>query len=130
MIRYDERVEAPGQEDDPNMVAGGNQDPGESSDWRAEDESHPCSENLSIRFKSLKSLATWFIRPPTRQPTTFPMKKVLAIQDPTWRSIWIGSSGIVPFIILGMATLENDIQPPTHMAPNDTLTADRSWKED
>ena len=71
-------------------------------------------------------LATWFMSPPTRQPATFPMKKVLAIQEPTWRSIWIGSPGIVPFIILGMATLENDIHPPTHIAPNDTLTADRS----
>ena len=126
MKRYDHRVEAPGQEDDPNMVGGGNQDPGESSNWRAEDESHPCSENLSIRLKMAVPLATWLMRPPTRQPATFPMKKVLAIQEPTWRSIWMGSPGIVPFIILGMATLENDIQPPTHIAPNDTLTADRS----
>ena len=52
MIRYDQAVEPPGQEDDPNMVAGGNQDPGESSNWGAEDESHPCSENLSIRLKT------------------------------------------------------------------------------
>ena len=40
----------------------------------------------------------------------------------------MGSPGIVPFIIFGMATLEKDIQPPTHIAPKDTLTADRSWK--
>ena len=126
LTKYDQGVETPGQEDHPNMVAGGNQDPGESSNWRAEDESHPCSENLSIRLKMAVPLATWLMRPPTRQPTTFPMKKVLAIQEPTWRSIWMGSPGIVPFIILGMATLENDIQPPTHIAPNDTLTADRS----
>ena len=118
----------PGQENDPNVMGYGNQDPGEGGNRRAEDESHPCSKNLSIRLNSLWQPlpATWFIRPPTRQPTMLPMKKVLAIQDPTWRSIWIGSPGIVPFIIFGMATLEKDIQPPTHIAPNETLTADRS----
>ena len=38
------------------MVAGGNQDPGESSNWRAEDESHPCPNNLSIRIRNKKVL--------------------------------------------------------------------------
>ena len=49
MVRCDKIFETPGQEDDPNMVGCGNQDPGESSNWRTEDESHPCSENLSMK---------------------------------------------------------------------------------
>ena len=45
----------PGQEDDPNMMGYGNQDPGEGGNRRAKDESHPCSKNLSIRLNSLNS---------------------------------------------------------------------------
>ena len=53
------------------------------------------------------------------QPMMFPMKKRLAIQDPRKRSICIGSPAVVPFIILGMATLEKDSQPPTMEAPKE-----------
>ena len=59
----------------------------------------------------------------------FPMKKRLAIQEPPWRSICMGSPGLAPSIILGMATLVKDIQPPTTVAQRDTAMAETTWLE-
>ena len=58
-----------------------------------------------------------------------PMKKRLAIQEPRKRSIWIGSSAVVPFIILGIATLEKESQPPTMEAPKETPIAASTWDQ-
>ena len=74
-------------------------------------------------------IQTWLIIPPARQPTMLPMKKRLAIQEPSNRSIWMGSPGVVPFIILGMATLEKDSQPPTVEAPKEIPMAESTFKE-
>lgn len=75
--------------------------------------------HVSAQLWKSFSKQTWLTIPPAMQPTMFPMKKRLAIQDPRKRSICIGSPGVVPLIILGMATLEKDSQPPTMEAPKE-----------
>ena len=49
-------IAVPGQEDHPDLMAFGNHGPSKTSNRRAEDESHPCPNNLSIRIKKKKFL--------------------------------------------------------------------------
>ena len=79
------------------------------------------------RMKAIRAPSLWFMAPPARQPMMLPMKNRLAIQEPRKRSICMGSSGVVPFIIFGIATLEKESQPPTIDAPKDTPMAASNW---